>query len=89
MALVASPLALATASAQDAKKKGGYIVQHDADVAKNEPAPHDGPGQSVGYVFFQNTPNLHFSFRKLVLKPGAVRYWNVMPAKNVPSNVFH
>jgi mannose-6-phosphate isomerase-like protein (cupin superfamily) len=61
----------ATASAQETKKKGGYIVQHDADVAKNEPAPHEGPGQTVGYVFFQNTPNLHFSFRKRVLKPGA------------------
>jgi mannose-6-phosphate isomerase-like protein (cupin superfamily) len=62
----------ATASAQETKKKGGgYVVQHDADVAKNEPGPHEGPGQTVGYVFFQNTPNLHFSFRKRVLKPGA------------------
>jgi len=65
-------LAVATTmSAQEAKKKGGYIVQHDADVAKNEPGPHQGPGQTVGYVFFDKTPNLHFSFRKRVLKPGA------------------
>ena len=61
----------ATTSAQEPKKKGGYIVQHDADVAKNEPGPHQGPGQTVGYVFFDKTPNLHFSFRKRVLKPGA------------------
>ncbi|HEY7286501.1 MAG TPA: cupin domain-containing protein [Vicinamibacterales bacterium] len=63
--------AAATASTQETKKKGGYIVQHDADVAKNEPGPHQGPGQTVGYVFFEKTPNLHFSFRKRVLKPGA------------------
>jgi mannose-6-phosphate isomerase-like protein (cupin superfamily) len=63
--------AAAVASAQEPKKKGGYIVQHDADVAKNEPGPHQGPGQTVGYVFFEKTPNLHFSFRKRVLKPGA------------------
>jgi mannose-6-phosphate isomerase-like protein (cupin superfamily) len=63
--------AAAIASAQEPKKKGGYIVQHDADVAKNEPGPHQGPGQTVGYVFFEKTPNLHFSFRKRVLKPGA------------------
>lgn len=61
----------ATLSAQEPKKKGGYIVQHDADVAKDEPGPHQGPGQTVGYVFFDKTPNLHFSFRKRVLKPGA------------------
>jgi len=63
--------AAAIASAQEPKKKGGYIVQHDADVAKNEPGPHQGPGQTVGYVFFEKTPNLHFSFRKRVLKPGS------------------
>jgi len=61
----------AAVSAQEAKKKGGYIIQRDADVAKTEPGPHQGPGQTVGHVFFEKTPNLHFSFRKRVLKPGA------------------
>jgi mannose-6-phosphate isomerase-like protein (cupin superfamily) len=70
-AAIAFALCAASASAQETKKKGGYIVQHDADVAKNEPGPHQGPGQTVGYVFFEKTPNLHFSFRKRVLKPGA------------------
>ena len=64
-------LAASVFAQEPAKKKGGYIVQHDADVAKPEPGPHQGPGQTVGYVFFDKTPNLHFSFRKRVLKPGA------------------
>jgi len=61
----------AVTSAQDSGEKGGYIIQRDADVAKSEPGPHSGPGQTVGHVFFDKTPNLHFSFRKRVLKPGA------------------
>jgi mannose-6-phosphate isomerase-like protein (cupin superfamily) len=61
----------AATSAQESGKKGGYIIQRDAEVAKTEPGPHNGPGQTVGHVFFEKTPNLHFSFRKRVLKPGA------------------
>ena len=61
----------AAVSAQEAHKKGGYIIQRDAEVAKTEPGPHQGPGQTVGHVFFAGTPNLHFSFRKRVLKPGS------------------
>ena len=61
----------AVVSAQDEHTKGGYIIQHDADVARTEPGTHGGPGQTIGYVFFDKTPNLHFSFRKRVLKPGS------------------
>jgi len=52
-------------------KPGGYIVQHDADVAKQEPGTHNGGGQTVGYSFFDKTPNMHFVFRKRALKPGS------------------
>src|SRR3954454_20236403 len=57
--------------AQPAKVKGGFIVQHDADIAKNEPGTHDGGGQTVGYSFFDKTPGMKFVFRKRALKPGA------------------
>ena len=69
--VLAFVLLAAALSAQEPGKRGGYLIQHDADVAKSERGPHDGPGQTVGYVFFDKTPNLHFSFRKRVLKPGA------------------
>ena len=58
-------------SAQTPAKKGGTFVEHDQEKAKPERGPHDGPGQTIGYVFFDRMPNLHFSFRKRVLKPGA------------------
>src|ERR1700736_6115591 len=51
--------------------KGGFIVQHDADVAKNEPGTHNGGGQTIGYSFFDKTPGMKFVFRKRELKPGS------------------
>jgi mannose-6-phosphate isomerase-like protein (cupin superfamily) len=62
---------VAATAAQQPAHKGGYSIQRDADVAKTEPGPHNGPGQTIGHVFFDKTPNLHFSFRKRVLKPGS------------------
>jgi mannose-6-phosphate isomerase-like protein (cupin superfamily) len=50
---------------------GGYVVEHDAEVAKTEPGPHAGGGQTVGYSFFTRTPGLKLIFRKRALKPGA------------------
>ena len=56
---------------QPAPKPGGYIVQHDNEVAANEPGPHTGGGNTVGHSFFSKTPDLRLVFRKRVLKPGS------------------
>jgi mannose-6-phosphate isomerase-like protein (cupin superfamily) len=50
---------------------GGYIVEHDADVAATEPGTHNGGGQTVGYSFFKQVPDLKLVFRKRALKPGS------------------
>jgi mannose-6-phosphate isomerase-like protein (cupin superfamily) len=62
--------AAAIAGAQQ-KTKGGYIVERDAEVAKNEPGTHHGGGQTVGYSFFAKVPKMPFVFRKRALKPGS------------------
>ena len=62
---------VAAVSADAQKAKGGYVVQHDADIAKNEPGTHNGGGQTVGYSFFDNAPGMKFVFRKRALKPGS------------------
>lgn len=49
----------------------GYVLERDAEVAKNEPGPHEGGGPSTGYIFFEKAPDLKFSFRKRVLHKGA------------------
>ena len=50
---------------------GGYVVENDRDVAKEEPGTHNGGGQTIGYSFFKNVPNLKLVFRKRALKPGS------------------
>ena len=62
--------AAAMAGAQQ-KIRGGYIVERDAEVAKNEPGTHNGGGETVGYSFFAKAPKLPFVFRKRALKPGS------------------
>ena len=50
---------------------GGYIIEHDAEVAKNEPGTHKGGGETIGYSFFAKVPNLKLIFRKRALHPGS------------------
>jgi mannose-6-phosphate isomerase-like protein (cupin superfamily) len=60
----------AVAGAQHAVR-GGYVVERDGDVARNEPGTHNGGGETIGYSFFAKTPNMPFVFRKRALKPGS------------------
>ncbi len=57
--------------AQTGPAPGGYVIEHDADIAKNEPGTHNGGGQTVGYSFFKSVPDLRLVFRKRALKPGS------------------
>ena len=50
---------------------GGYIIEHDADIAKDEPGTHHGGGMTIGYSFFARVPNLKLVFRKRVFHPGS------------------
>jgi mannose-6-phosphate isomerase-like protein (cupin superfamily) len=53
------------------KKPGGYVLERDKEVAKNEPGTHNGGGETIGYSFFSKTPNLKLVFRKRAFKPGS------------------
>jgi mannose-6-phosphate isomerase-like protein (cupin superfamily) len=57
--------------AQERAAPGGFVLERDREVAKNEPGTHDGGGQTVGYSFFSKTPNLKLVFRKRAFKPGS------------------
>jgi mannose-6-phosphate isomerase-like protein (cupin superfamily) len=48
-----------------------YILEHEKDIAKEEPGTHNGTGITTGYNFFSKAPDLKIAFRKRVLKPGA------------------
>jgi mannose-6-phosphate isomerase-like protein (cupin superfamily) len=60
-----------SAQARQEKVKGGYIIERDAEVAKQEGGPHNGGGQTIGYSFFAKVPKMEIVFRKRVLKPGS------------------
>ena len=66
-----SLLAPAQQGASPAKPRGGYVLERDAEVAREEPGTHKGGGQTIGYSFFKDTPNLGMVFRKRALKPGS------------------
>ena len=70
-AIFVSAASLGASPQAPAAKPGGYIVQRDAEVARQEPGTHNGGGQTVGYSFFANTPGLKLVFRKRALKPGS------------------
>jgi mannose-6-phosphate isomerase-like protein (cupin superfamily) len=50
---------------------GGYIIEHDADVAREEPGTHNGGGMTTGYSFFAKVPNLKLVFRKRSFHAGS------------------
>ena len=57
--------------AAQTKVLGGYIIQHDAEIAKNEPGTHNGGGMTIGYSFFSTVPKLGLVFRKRTFHPGS------------------
>jgi len=71
-AAVAWASATATAAPQSATgRASGSQVQHDADVAVEQPGPHDGKGMTTAYPFFADLGDLPLVFRKRALHPGS------------------
>jgi mannose-6-phosphate isomerase-like protein (cupin superfamily) len=71
VALMAVVMVAAAGTFGDSKAPEGYIVEHETDIAKSEPGPHKGSGQSIGYNFFNKAPGFKLAFHKRVLHPGA------------------
>ncbi len=72
--LVASGGSAVSAQEKPAQGKmapGGYVLERDAQVARQEPGTHNGGGQTTGYSFFSKTPKLGLVFRKRAFKPGS------------------
>ncbi|KQM67265.1 cupin [Pedobacter sp. Leaf216] len=48
-----------------------YILQNDAEIAKEEPGTHNGGGKTIGFNFFGDAKNLKSVFKKRILKSGS------------------
>ena len=49
----------------------GSVIEHDADVSKQEPGTHNGGGETTGYSFFAKVKDSALVFRKRALHPGS------------------
>lgn len=49
----------------------GYILEHEKDLAKQEPGPHKGGGQTTAHNFFSEAKDCKLVFRKRILHPGS------------------
>ena len=63
----ARPTALADLAAQAHPS----AVVHSKDLAKTQPGPHGGAGNTTAYPFFADAPGMPFQFRKRALHKGA------------------
>lgn len=49
----------------------GFILEHEADIAVEEPGPHKGGGATTGHRFFAKATDSKLQFTKRILHPGA------------------
>ncbi|QWP75292.1 cupin domain-containing protein [Lysobacter sp. K5869] len=61
----------AEAAPPPTKERCGSYVQRAADIAIEEPGPHEGAGRTTAYPFFADACGFRMAFRQRVLHPGA------------------
>lgn len=49
----------------------GYYLDHEKEVAVNQPGPHDGGGSTTAYNYFAKAKESRLVFRKRALHPGS------------------
>ena len=64
-------MTLAFVVVRGVKADHGSLVEHDAEVARQEPGTHNGGGTTTGYSFFAKAPTPALIFRKRALHPGS------------------
>jgi len=74
MKLLSRLLTLCLASsiaAADNGKDSGYFIEKDADISAQQSGPHSGGGETTGFPFFSDVPNMDLVFKKRILHPGS------------------
>lgn len=49
----------------------GYVLEHERDLAVEQPGPHEGGGKTTAHNFFATVKDSKLVFRKRILHPGA------------------
>ncbi len=69
--LIFGSQAIVLSSKAQSTESRKYLLERDAQVAKEQPGPHDGGGKTVGYSFFDGVKDFPTAFRKRTLRPGS------------------
>ena len=69
--LIMSVVFVSIASTSKRNDPPGYILEHEHDIAAEQPGPHNGGGLSTAYSFFSDAPGFKLAFRKRALHPGS------------------
>lgn len=77
-----SPIIVFTSKAQTSDS-GKYILERDAQVAKEQPGPHDGGGKTIGYSFFDGVKDFPTAFKKRTLRPGSSIGYHLQQADEI------
>jgi mannose-6-phosphate isomerase-like protein (cupin superfamily) len=65
------------------QQQKGYILEHEKDVIKIEPGPHDGGGTTTVNNFFVKDKNVKVAFRKRALHQGSSIGYHVQKEEEV------
>lgn len=56
---------------QARQQQTGFMLEHEAAIAVNEPGPHKGGGHTIAHKFFAKATDSRLQFTKRILQPGA------------------
>lgn len=71
MGMICLSAAFAAGLSARQETPSGYILEHEQEIAAEQPGPHNGGGQTTAYPFFSKADSLELVFRKRVLHPGS------------------
>ena len=76
--------AIASMSSAHAAEPRSF-VQREADIAVQQPGPHEGTGVTTAFPFFEHEPGLDFVYRKRILHRGA----SIGTHRNDKDEIYH
>lgn len=65
------------------QQQTGFILEHEADIAVNEPGPHKGGGETTAHKFFAKASNSKLQFTKRILHPGSAICYHLQKEEEI------
>lgn len=82
LVFITSGIAVSFAFRQKGQQQG-YILEHEKDIAINQPGPHDGGGNTTACNYFSKAATCKLVFRKRALHTGAAIGYHLQEANEI------